>query len=111
MLLGFHALAQPSIQWQKSLGGPNNDYGTSICNTSDGGTVVTGATYLGGGDVTGFIGAVDLWVAKLDSTGSIDWKKCLGGTETDEAYCVNQTSDGGYILAGRTNSNNGDVVG
>lgn len=107
--LAIGAMAQPSIQWQKSLGGPGNDFGTSIALTSDGGYIVTGGTYSDGGDVSGFKGFTDFWVAKLDSTGSLQWQKCLGGTQTEQAYWVEQTSDGGFILSGSTSSNDGDV--
>jgi type IX secretion system substrate protein len=41
----------------------------------------------------------------------IEWQKCLGGTLTDEAIDAKQTNDGGYIIAGSTDSNNGDVSG
>jgi hypothetical protein len=42
---------------------------------------------------------------------AIDWKKALGGTNAEEAYCIQQTADGGYIVAGNTKSYDGDVVG
>ena len=41
----------------------------------------------------------------------IEWQKCLGGSQLDEAYSSQQTSDGGYIVAGFASSSNGDVVG
>lgn len=42
---------------------------------------------------------------------AIQWQKCLGGTVEDLAYGIQSTSDGGYIVAGYTNSNDGDVIG
>jgi len=48
---------------------------------------------------------------KLDSIGNIIWQKCLGGSADDEAFCIQQTSDSGFIVAGYTRSNNGDVTG
>ncbi len=42
---------------------------------------------------------------------TIEWQKCLGGTGDDEAYSIRQTTDGGYIVAGHSYSNNGDVTG
>jgi hypothetical protein len=48
---------------------------------------------------------------KLNSSGDIEWQKCLGGTDNDYAYSIQQTSDGGFIVAGETWSNDGDVSG
>jgi hypothetical protein len=42
---------------------------------------------------------------------NIQWQKCLGGTNWDEAYSIKPTADGGYIMAGQTGSNDGDVSG
>ncbi|HXK91883.1 MAG TPA: hypothetical protein PLA75_07400, partial [Bacteroidales bacterium] len=61
--------------------------------------------------MSGNHGGGDYWVVKLDSSGTIQWQKCLGGTDNDEAKSIQQTSDGGYIVAGETWSNDGDVSG
>jgi hypothetical protein len=53
----------------------------------------------------------DFWVVKLNSIGNIEWQKCYGGTNSDVSECIRQTTDGGYIMAGYTMSNNGDVSG
>ncbi len=100
-----------TIQWQKCLGGGNDDYAYSIRQTNDGGFVVGGATHSNGGNVSGNHGNLDCWIVKLDSLGIINWQKCMGGSNTDYSTCVNLTSDGGYISAGYTTSNNGDVNG
>ena len=52
-----------------------------------------------------------MWVVKLDENGNIQWQKCLGGSSGDWANSIQQTTDGGYIVAGGTSSNNGDVSG
>ncbi|GHS95363.1 hypothetical protein AGMMS50276_10670 [Synergistales bacterium] len=98
------------IVWQKSLGGSSRDYATSIQQTSDGGYIVAGLSSSKDGDVTGNHGYSDYWIVKLDSTGGIVWQKSLGGSGYDEAFSIQQTSDGGYIVAGRSNSNDGDVT-
>ena len=103
--------AQPSIQWQKALGGSDNDESTCILQTSDGGYVVTGYTLSNNEDVLGNHGLFDIWVVKLTETGLIQWKKTLGGNDYDWAYSVCQTNDGGYLVVGYTQSNNGDVSG
>ena len=99
------------ISWQKCLGGSNGEGAYSIQQTSDGGYIVAGNTFSNDGDVTGYHGGDEYWVVKLDSNGNIKWQKCLGGSGNDYAYSIQQTSDGGYIVAGYTTSNDGDVTG
>jgi hypothetical protein len=107
----------PSIQWEKSLGGTYNEYATSVKQTNDRGYIVAGWSFSNDGDVTGHHGSTgtsgtcDYWIVKLDSAGNIKWEKSLGGTGTDRANSIQQTADGGYIVAGYSNSNNGDVTG
>src|SRR5664280_2681071 len=62
-------------------------------------------------NVTGNHGGYDYWVVKLDTSGNIVWQKSLGGSVNDYAYSIQQTSDGDYIVAGASNSNDGDVTG
>jgi hypothetical protein len=99
------------IQWQKSLGGTSDDQANSVQQTTDGGYIIAGYTYSNDGDVSGNHGFYDCWLVKLDVGGNIQWQKSLGGTDMDMAYSVCQTNDGGYIVGGSTNSNNGDVSG
>jgi len=99
------------IQWQKCLGGGSQDYAACIQQASDGGYIVVGITASNDGDVSNNHGESDYWVVKLNSKGDILWQKCLGGTSADWAYSGQQTSDNGYIVAGFTNSSNGDVSG
>jgi hypothetical protein len=53
----------------------------------------------------------DCWIVKLSSSGAIQWQQSLGGTSSDDAYSIQQTRDGGYIVAGTSLSNSGDVSG
>jgi hypothetical protein len=100
-----------NIQWQKSLGGTESDFARSVIQTSDGGYVVAGNDSSNNGDVTGNHGSYDCWIVKLNSSGNIQWQKSLGGTNHDGAFSIKQTSDGGYIAAGYSRSNDGDVTG
>lgn len=100
-----------NIQWQRCLGGSWYDRANDVEQTSDGGYIVVGSTRSTDGDVTGNHGKEDAWVVKLDASGNIQWQKCLGGSDREEAHAVEQTSDGGYILAGWTWSEDGDVSG
>ncbi|RXM51288.1 MULTISPECIES: T9SS type A sorting domain-containing protein [unclassified Chryseobacterium] len=101
----------PSIQWQKSFGGTNSDRANKIIQTSDGGYMISGASNSNNGNVTGNHGNQDYWLLKLNSTGNLQWQKSLGGTGNDYGSSIIQTSDGGYVVAGTTDSNNGDVTG
>jgi uncharacterized delta-60 repeat protein len=87
-----------AVAWQKSYGGVNHDYAYSIQQTIDGGYIVAGLTYSSGA------GNDDSWVLKLTSDGSVSWQKTYGGTSYEETDSIQQTSDGGYIVAGRTKS-------
>jgi hypothetical protein len=103
--------AQPSVLWQKCLGGDNYDEAYAIQQTNDDGYIIAGRTNSNSHDVSGNHGSYDYWVVKLDSIGNIQWQKCLGGTNADQAYSVKQTNDGGYIVAGYTNSTDGNISG
>ena len=104
-----------TLVWQKPLGGSNGDLAYSIQQTKDKGYVVAGGTVSTDGQVTGLHGSrEDFWVVKLDNTGTLQWQKTLGGSEIEEGRSVDQTTDGGYIIAGWSgfsNVNNGDVTG
>ena len=87
-----------TVAWQKTYGGGVIDEATSIQQTSDGGYIVAGYTssFGAGGD--------DIWVLKLDGDGNVAWQKTYGGGSDDEAHSIQQTNDGGYVVAGRTSS-------
>jgi len=102
-----------NLLWQKSLGGNAWDYGTAVTATTEGGYVVAGYTASPGGDVSGYHGGSfwgDYWVAGLDASGNLSWQKCLGGTNDEAAASVQQTNDGAIMVAGWTQSNDGDVT-
>jgi uncharacterized protein (DUF2147 family) len=82
-----------NIQWAKTIGGTNSDYTYSIQQTSDGGYIVAGYSY-------SFSSYSDSLIIKLNSSGNIQWAKTIGGTNSDGVYSIQQTSDGGYIVAG-----------
>ena len=75
----FLAICQPTIQWQKPLGGTAADHAYSIQQTNDGGYIVAGRSASINADVSGNHGDVDFWVVKLTNSGIIEWQKSLGG--------------------------------
>ena len=94
----------------KSLGGSEDDWAYAIKQTIDGGFVVAGHSKSNDVDVSGNHGGWDYWVVKLDATGNLVWQKSLGGSDDDEAYAVIETIDGGFIIAGGSDSNDGDAT-
>ena len=86
------------IEWQKAYAGSNSDRATSIQQTIDGGYITAGPTNSFGA------GNYDSWILKLSSGGDVEWQRTYGGSDSDAAYSIQQTSDGGYITAGYTNS-------
>ena len=105
------AVVSEWLDWQRCLGGSSSDYVNSIQATPDGGYIMAGYTYSNDGDVSGNHGSYDVWVVKLDQSGNLQWQKCLGGSSYDYVNSIQATPDGGYIMAGQTNSNDGDVSG
>jgi hypothetical protein len=86
-----------SVQWAKAFGGTSPDEWDCIIQTQDGGYAVAGFTWSWGS-------SADILVAKLSSAGNPLWAKVIGGSGWDGAYSIYQTSDGGFIVSGRTNS-------
>jgi hypothetical protein len=103
--------ASGNLVWQKCLGGTLNEYPTSIQQTTDGGYIICGWTQSNDGDVSGFHGLGDVWIVKLNATGSLLWQKCLGGTMNESNSLIQQTTDGGYIICSESQSNDGDITG
>ncbi len=87
-----------NIQWSRAIGGIDDDYASSIQQTSDGGYIVAGSTTRFGADI------YDALIIKLNSSGNIQWSRVIAGTNNDIAESIQQTSDGGYIVAGWTYS-------
>jgi Secretion system C-terminal sorting domain len=100
-----------NFEWGKCFGGDSIDWATSVALTADSGFIVAGGTYSNDGDVSGNHGDADAWVIKLNSTGDMQWQKCLGGSQIDKGWSAVQTSDGGYIVGCMAMSNDGDVTG
>jgi len=87
-----------STSFTKTYGGTNWDEVSSVQQTSDGGYILAGYTSSFGA------GSYDIFFIKADENGNIFWAKTYGGTGGDFSYSVQQTSEGGYIVAGGTNS-------
>jgi hypothetical protein len=83
--------------WTKTYGGWNSDDGYSIRQTTDGGYVIVGLT-------SSFGGITNVYLIKTDANGNPLWSKAYGGNSNEEGNSVQQTNDGGFIIAGSTES-------
>jgi len=90
--------AEGAEQWSQTFGGSDWDQAYSVQQTTDGGYILAGNTYSYGA------GGYDVWLIKTDAEGVEQWSQTFGGSGWDQAYSVQQTTDGGYILAGKTKS-------
>ncbi len=88
------------LQWQKTYGGSDDDRGTDLIQTSDGGYAVIGKSKSNDLDVSENAGFDDFWASKLDSSGSISWEYTFGFAGSDTPYSIIQTKDNGYLLSG-----------
>jgi hypothetical protein len=100
------------LDWFKNFGGSEWDDCFSVRQTSDGGYIVACATGSNGsGDVpAGYLG-INYWILKLDANGNIVWNKIYGGNSHEIPSDIIQTKEGGYIIAGMTQSGDGMVTG
>ncbi|MFZ8835378.1 MAG: T9SS type A sorting domain-containing protein [Candidatus Caldipriscus sp.] len=90
--------AYGNLQWAKTYGGTDYDLAYSVQQTSDGGYIVAGYTW------SFSMGYYDIFLIKTDANGNVIWAKTYGEIDWDKAYSVHHTSDGGYIVAGSTES-------
>jgi len=96
--------AQSSSMWIRTYGGTGDDWAYSLITTSDGGYAVAGSTQ------PSLSEPEDFWLIKMDWAGYMEWNKTYGGANLDIAHSLVATSDGGYALAGYTNSFDGENI-
>jgi hypothetical protein len=92
-------------EWQNTYGGQGSDVAYSISVTTDGGYIVAGQS--GNADFSN----ANIYLLKLNTNGAKEWSKTFGGNEKnfDQANCVRQTADGGFIVTGDIGNNDDDV--
>lgn len=89
---------EPTTLWNRTYGGTGDDMAYAVVETSDGGFALAGYTNSSGA------GGKDFWLVKTDENGTMEWNQTYGGTGNDEAHALVETSEGGYALAGYTES-------
>lgn len=107
-LLPFLTYAQ-DILWEKSYGGKHADYLYDAQPTADYGFILAGSSV---SDKTGSKtddnhGDLDFWIWKMNEKGDLDWQKSIGGSGFDLFQSIRTTNDGGFIIAGTSNSEMG----
>lgn len=100
----------PTIAWEKSVGGSSVNIAYSVIQTSDGGYVCAGYTASNDGDVSINKGNEDALLFKLNGSGQLQWVKTYGGSGFDYFYKIKGTKDGGFILIGTSTSSDGDLT-
>jgi Secretion system C-terminal sorting domain len=100
------SLAAQDILWEQSYGGRQAEYLLDAVPTADYGFILAGSSLSGksGNKSQPNIGDLDYWVWKMNEGGDLDWQKSYGGTGTDLLQSIRLTGDGGFILAGTSNS-------
>ena len=88
--------ASGTMTWDATFGGSNVDTFWDVVEASDGGFIMVGTS-----NSTGTNGSNDLWVVKVNSSGSHVWTKFYGGTSADEGYGVDLLSNGKIAIVGR----------
>lgn len=90
------------MQWDKTIGGDDNDYLQVIEQTKDGGYILGGysTSNISGEKTEKSRGSFDYWVVKINASGKIEWDKTLGGNGYDNLRCLKQVADGAYIFGG-----------
>ncbi|MCB0375558.1 MAG: hypothetical protein KDD04_06535, partial [Sinomicrobium sp.] len=95
--------------WVKTFGGSEDDVAVSVIAASDGTYMVLGTTASTNGDITdNAVAENDFWLLKIDGEGNVVWSKTYGGSGEDIGQSVIQTADGGYAIAGYSQSSDGD---
>jgi hypothetical protein len=99
------------LNLSKTFGGSLEEKINSVVKTADGGIIIIGNTNSNDGDIIKTHTQIDIWVTKIDANGNKVWSKTIGGSQNDYGSSIIATSDGNYVIAGYSASNNEDVPG
>jgi hypothetical protein len=101
------------VQWTKTYGGSEDEYGNLIVQNNDGSYSISADSYSNNGNISGNHGkgTLDTWIARLNSNGNIVWKKSLGGSDDEFNASLITTHDGCILVGDYAGSHDGDVSG
>lgn len=97
LLSAFSFSQAPVLQWMHTRGGSASDYAKGVVQAADGGYLVAGGTTSNDGDVSGHhcnVGSRDMWLLKFDADGNYEWQQTYGGSNSDWAEDIINTTDG-----------------
>jgi hypothetical protein len=85
-----------NVLWSQTYGGIEDDQFYSVQPAADGGYVAAGCTKSFGFPDNYY----NFYLVKTDAGGNMMWTRAYGGSSTDQANCIRQTDDGGYVFTG-----------
>ena len=95
--------------WRRFFGGSQADESKDVIETADGGFILIGVSDSPDFDISNNRGANDFWLIKINAEGDLQWEKSLGGSESEFAYSLTNTTDGNFIITGDTRSSDFDI--
>jgi uncharacterized repeat protein (TIGR01451 family) len=113
-LFTYSQSSMPVIEWERTLGGSEDDKAYDFLIEPNGDIVAVGQSFSNDGDVTGHHGTVaksDGWIVKLNSSGNILWQRSIGGSLNDDFVTIAATPDNGYLCVGKSESSDGNLHG
>ncbi len=97
---------QLNVEWDRTFGGSSFDYAKQVLETPEGDFMLAGSSSSGisGNKTVTLAGSSDIWLIKLDANGNEIWQDRIGGNGVDQAWDFIHTTDGGYCIAGNSDS-------
>jgi len=103
-------LAEGQQEWIKTFGGSETDTPVKIFKTDSGNFLLLGHSRSNNGDVSNNHGDFDIWILKIDESGTILWEKNYGGSQSDNAIDIAEDPEGGFVVLGASSSSDGDIT-
>ncbi len=98
-----------AIAWSKTFGGSQEEKTSGVVGTPDGGVIIVGYSKSSDGDVNKQHDLNDIWITKLDKSGTVVWNRTIGGSGDDFAMSIIRTNDSNYVISGYSGSADYDV--
>ncbi|WP_298507780.1 hypothetical protein [uncultured Kordia sp.] len=99
-----------ALLWERTYGGSDFESARGVTPLQDGGFAIVGSAKSNNVDVNSNYGQNDFWVIKITDTGNLTWEKNFGGSQLDIAFGIVETNDKKLVIAGSTQSNDGDIT-